>query len=662
MLATLALLSSGRVSAQEIDMEVFGLIDMTAEKLATVKQAYEQGDYAAAASELLTYYRGRKGVENPDMNLSRLKISEAEQKMADEALEHKFFAHQGYQPSFFYGDDIDWTYWPVRDNELRWQLHRQKWFIPMGKAYRLSGDEKYAKEWVLEYLDWIKKNPLTVASKRKSIGAPEVEYDGDAATDDNVRYAWRPLEVSHRLQDQAAEFMLFNTSEHFTPEFFTHFLTNVHRHAQHIMKNYSKQGNHLLFEAQRVLYAGIFFPEFKEAANWRRSAITILNKEIHTQVYPDGMQYELDPHYHLAAINIFFKALQMADANGYRDEFPKEFFDTVESMITAISNLSFPDYVHPMFSDAKLASKREMINNYRKWLKVFPDNEAIRYFATEGKEGRQPSYNSYALKDGGFYMLRNGWGEEATCMILKAGPPAFWHCQPDNGTFELYVKGRNFFPDAGSYVYAGDDEVMKWRNWFRQTMVHKTLTLDNKDLEKTDSKCLLWDISGPTEMLVTENPSYEGLTHRRSVFFVDRTFYVIVDEAVGDAAGKVGVHYQMCEGNVTVDSEKLVAYTNFADGNNVVLQSFSDSGATMNEEEGWVSYSYRQKASRKAFSFDADKKSGDRAVRLISVILPTSDASAAPAIKATFDKAYDEKSLNVSVKIGKKNYRLAYTL
>ena len=30
----------------------------------------------------------------------------------------------------------------------------------MGKAYRISGDEKYAKEWVHQYMDWVQKNPL----------------------------------------------------------------------------------------------------------------------------------------------------------------------------------------------------------------------------------------------------------------------------------------------------------------------------------------------------------------------------------------------------------------------------------------------------------------------------------------------------------------------
>ena len=79
---------------------------------------------------------------------------------------------------------------------------------------------------------------------------------------ENVRFAWRPLEVSNRLQDQTTQFQLFLPSPSFTPEFLTEFLVNYHKHAIHILGNYSKQGNHLLFEAQRMIYAGAFFAAY----------------------------------------------------------------------------------------------------------------------------------------------------------------------------------------------------------------------------------------------------------------------------------------------------------------------------------------------------------------------------------------------------------------
>ena len=104
-------------------------------------------------------------------------------------------------------------------------------------------------------------------------------------------------------------------------------------------------------------------------------------------------------------------------------------------------------------------------------------------------------------------------------MVVKAGPKGEWHCQPDNGTFELWFNGKNLFPDSGSYVFAGDEEVMRLRNWFRATAVHNTLTLDNRTIEVTESVTKLWQPEGNTQILVTENPGYKDLKHRRSVFF-----------------------------------------------------------------------------------------------------------------------------------------------
>lgn len=654
LVVSLFLLATATAWSQTLRNEVFELLDLNRPGLEKIKELHQAGKEADAATALLDYYRNRTSVKHPDVDLKNITIGAVEQKWADDGLKHIFFVHKGYQPSYFYGDDINWEYWPVQDNELRWQLHRHKWWTPMGKAYRVSGDEKYAKEWAFQYMDWIKKNPLVSQSKEKN----KTISSGEEKVLENVRFAWRPLEVSNRLQDQTDQFMYFLSSSNFTPAFLTEFLVNYQRHAEHILVNYSDQGNHLLFEAQRMIYAGTFFPEFKRAETWRHSGIDILNKEIKVQVYNDGFQFELDPHYHLAAINIFYKAIEIAAVNGFRNEFPKSYMETVEKMILATINTSFPNYLNPCFSDAKLVTKSEMIKNYKAWLKVFPDNKQILYMATGGKKGELPPYLSSRLATSGFYIFRNGWKEDATMMVLKAGPPAFWHNQPDNGTFELYINGRNFFPDAGSYVYAGSDEVTKERDWFRQTMVHKTLTLDNANLETTDTKCLLWDIASTpnVQKLVIENPSYSNLKHRRTVFFVDNKFFVIIDEANGNATGNVAIHYQLAEGKVNMDVKKNQVNTCFEDRNNIVVSGFGPDYMKMVEEEGWVSYAYRQKSKRAAFSWQFAKTTGEP-VRYITVICPFGQQL--PKISASFDsKQMENNVVRVSLKIDKKKYAL----
>ncbi|HOV84357.1 MAG TPA: heparinase II/III family protein [Paludibacteraceae bacterium] len=643
------------VSAQKLRSEVFDLINLEYPGLKEVKILYEERKNAEAAKALLKYYRTRTNIYHPEVDLKNLKISEKEKKWADDALEHTFFVHEGYQPSFNYGKDINWKYWPIKDNELRWQLHRQKWFIPMGKAYKITKDEKYAKEWIFQFMDWINKNPYALISKneyeQKNLNIPFEDAK------ENAQFAWRPLEVSHRLEAQIEQFIYFIDSPNFTPEFLTEFLLNYHLHATHILHNYSEQGNHLLFEAQRMIYAGTFFPEFKDATLWRKSGIDILNKEINEQVYEDGGHFELDPHYHLAVINIFCKALQFTQANGFSNEFSAEFLNKVEKMIIFYMNISFPDYSNPCFSDAKLAEKREIINNYKKWSKIFPDNKEIEYFATEGKKGELPAYLSKGFLNSGFYVFRNSWTIPATVMVLKAGPQAFWHCQPDNGTFELWLNDENLFPDSGSYIYGGDDKVMSERNWFRQTKVHNTLTLNDSNYQNTNSKCLLWQPNGKVQKLVIETQCYDNLKHRRSVFFVDNNFFVIVDEAVGNGTGKVGIHYQLKEGEISLDKQKHSLVTCFPK-NNIMLQCFSPDEICLKEEEGWYSTAYRKKKSRPAVVLETQKNANKPVSRFITIIYPMNDKEKNELFATFGNKNFDENGLKIQVKVNQKTYNL----
>ena len=636
LIAAISMAAMAYSQTPELRPEVFDLMDMEHPGLEKVKELHQAGQDAEAAKALLDYYRARKGiVANGLRDIKKVKISDNEKKWADEGLEHTFFVHYGYQPSYNYGKDIDWKYWPVKDMELRWQLHRH-----MGKAYRVTGEEKYAEEWTKQYIDWIRKNPYDDPDK------------------ENLRFSWRPLEVSSRLQNQPEMFMLFIDSPAFTPEFLTEFLVNYHKHAEHILANYSDKGNHLLFEAQRVIGAGCFFPEFRQAETWRDSGVKVLNREIDVQVMNDGSQYELCPHYHLASINIFLEALETADINGLRHVFPQSYVDKVESMIMFYGNLCFPDYENPCFSDAKIIDKKEMLRNYKRWSVVYPENEAIKYWATDGKQGRLPEYLSKGFLTSGFFIFRNSWGEDATQMVVKAGPPAFWHNQPDNGTFELWYKGRNLFPDSGAYIYSGDEEVMKWRRWFRRTDSHNTVTLNNKNIDNTDSKTLLWNPDCQSPVLVTENEGYEGFFHRRSVFFVDRKYFAIVDEVHGPATGTVNLNYQMPMGEILTDTGDMTAATSFEAGSNMILKCFAPEGTRMNVGDGWHSPAYRSKVERKKISYDTEKGQ-DQVIRYITVIVPKEEPGNNLKIQASFiEKNFDRHSMSFMVKVGKDKKRI----
>lgn len=597
-------------AAQESTLinERFSIINLDYPGLEEVKKLTSQGKYEDAANALLHYYRNRTNVKVSDYRMDEKEavrgkaLPKAIQEKADNALRHHFQPHKGYG-YFDYGKDINWQHWPIKDNEVRWQLHRVTWWQAMGQAYQASGNEEYAKEWVFQFRDWAQKNPLGLSK-------------------DNDRYAWRPLEVSERIQSLPATFKLFLSSPNFSPQFLLEFLKSYAEQADYIPPRYTDIGNHLLFEAQRMITAGCFFPELKNATSWRQSGVEVLNREIKKQVYPDGMQFELSPTYHNAAINIFLQALRSMQLSGLEREFPDSYQNTVEKMIMATINFSFPDYSYPMFGDAWLADKSGMLKQFKPWTEVFPNNRVIQYFASEGKQGTLPSYLSHGLTTAGFYTFRNGWKDEATVMVLKASPPGEFHAQPDNGTFELWVKGRNFTPDAGCYVYSGDEEITKLRNWYRQTRVHQTLTLNNENMKVTDAKLIQWKTDPKLDILTYSNPSYPALDHRRSVLFIDRQYFLIIDHASGSAKGNLGIHFQLKEDSHPLfDQQQNSIHTRYEDGNNLLIQNLDTNKSSLTEEEGKVSYVYRQELKRPAFVFEKIKDT-DKGQSFITILYP----------------------------------------
>ena len=173
-------------------------------------------------------------------------------------------------------------------------------------------------------------------------------------------------------------------------------------------------------------------------------------------------------------------------------------------------------------------------------------------------------------------------------------------------------------PDAGSYIYSGDPEN---RAWFRQTKIHQTLTLDSKNANYAP-KLLQWKSGDDVDILVVENVSYDNLTHRRAVFFVDKRYFVIVDEAIGDGKGDVGLHFQLSPGEAEFDNRSLTVNTGYKKGWNVLVKTNKQKGIQLIEEEGQVSFEYTRKEPRPAFGYHVEKTSNQQGLRFVTLVAP----------------------------------------
>ena len=590
-------LSFGQQTTAEINTVVLlSRLDLSKPGLEKVKASSDAPE--AAAKELLDYYRSRTSVKHP-VDRALKKSSQGKYAgtsalaMADNALKHVFVGQSAYPPHFC-GDDIDWGTRPVPDNEWVWQLNRMGFWTAMSQAYWHTGDEKYAKEWVYQLTDWVKKNPL----------------DKDHA------YAWRSIEAGIRGHQWTYLYQHFLDSPEFTPEFLVTFLDSCHQHADYLMTKYSAKSNWGLMEAEGMAFIAIMFPEFKDAEKWKTEAIVRLNQEIDNQVYQDGHQRELAFGYHVGCIGWFDRTLDLAHMNGIDDAFPDSYRTKIEKMCEVPMKLGMPDGSNTQFGDSWKGRPGANWGNLKQWATRYNRPDFL-YVATEGREGEKPEETAFAYKESGLYSMRSGWDKNAVCLVLKCGPDGGGHSQPDNGTFELYAGGRHLMPDSGCYIYSGDPEN---RKWFRQTKVHQTLTLDGKDTAYAP-KLLFWQSDNDLDVLVVENAGYPNLTHRRVVFFVDKNYFVIVDEAFGKEKGDVDIHFQFAPGEAKFDLETLTAQTAFQSGWNVSVQNVMPDGAKMEEEDGQVSYLYTRKEPRPAFRYRVPK-TNEAGIRYVTIVAP----------------------------------------
>lgn len=575
--------------------DVFALLDLDRPGLEEVKACCDRGQWDKASAALLAYYRTREGVYIPGEE-SR-EASARDFLWADDALKHTF--HVLEDTVWNYGKDIDWEYWPVKDIEMRVQLHRQGWWTSLAKVYCTTGKEKYAREYVAEFRDWVKKNPYkpfgidhegTVSSGAVGVDSP------------NECFAWRPLEVGIRLLRWVLQFDLFLPSRHFTPEFLLEFLRAYHQNASALMQSFSPSGNHLIHQSSGVIRAGLCFPEFKDAEAWVRAGVENLNQEITRQTYPDGCHFELDPGYHIGTVESYDEAIQVAVRNGRKDLFPQECLDRLEKMIYYYLDYCYPDGTHPCFSDARRHD--DLVSG-----------ELLEHFGIV-----PPAYKSSGHPDSGFYCFRNGWTEDSIILPVKATERGMWHAQPDFGTFELWAYGKILMPDAGAYTYSGDEEIERQRAYFKATARHNALTLDDRDYDDPQPKVLQWSPEGRVQRLTVEHQAYEGLTRRRSIEFVDEKYFVVTDVVKGPASGRLTLRNGLGAGSVeqTAPGEFL-----YRDGDaGLRIQVSGPKGSQVSLEQDWFSEAMHEKALRPVIRLDVTRAPGSGEQRFVTKIYP----------------------------------------
>ena len=583
---------------------VVATLDLSLPALAPVRDAYGSGDLPACERALLAYFRSKYAADAPRAAKA---VSDGDRTIADDAVRHVFRGNGTTHPPVFRGAVIDWRTPAVVDgktiHDAEWlaQYHRLTWWEPLARAYQATRDEAYFREWRYELVSYAEAN-LPIPPRSPGFIA-------------------RGMEVGRRCTAITRTLPVFIHSPGFDVKALLYALQSVHLQVEHMRTSYAGKMNHRLANLSDVFTLGIAFPEFTKAKEWRDEAASLLPKVMFADIYDDGMNKEMVFSYHGMYLGLFAQAYRLFHANGYGERITPEFHRRLVRMAEMYAYAVFPDFTLPQFGDGWKGAggaKRLLVDELPSAKADLPFGE---FFASQGRKGVPPPKTSIAFPTSGFYFFRSSWTPGAVFMPVKCTEAGEWHNQHDNGTFELYAKGRNFMIDSGCYIYGSSaQEERDLREWFRSTRVHQTLTLDDANAERKP-RFVLWAESPGVKALVIENQGRPDLLHRRTILFVDDGWFLVHDEAIGAAAGEVAIHFQLvpCE----VAQRDDVVETRFASGPNLKVQSFPLAQAPRYQaEEGWISYAILKRLERPAWKWSLAKTGAQPQVGFLTALVP----------------------------------------
>jgi hypothetical protein len=142
---------------------------------------------------------------------------------------------------------------------------------------------------------------------------------------------------------------------------------------------------------------------------------------------------------------------------------------------------------------------------------------------------------SRLYEDTGNAFLRSA----STTVVLKFGPHGGGHGHPDKLSISIHDGYREILPDLGTPGYGVPDHI----HWYRKTLAHNTVTVDEQDQEETAGKLVDFEKREDGGLVVAEcDSACEGVTMRRSL---DLSGNTLVDEFACEAIAEHTYDYAL---------------------------------------------------------------------------------------------------------------------
>lgn len=398
-------------------------------------------------------------------------------RIADDAVKGKFLfdlrwdMERTYEPVVFQ-DEVIWDYKPGDDPEFIFQFNRHQFFICLGQAYGMTGNELYAKTYAGLLYSWIKKNPLNEETKKTT---------------------WRSIEAGIRAETWVKSMGYFKDSKEVTDELVQEYVNCLETHAEYLMESYRDfqiKSNWGVIESRGLMEIALALPESEKTKAYLDTALKRLFEEAQVQILDDGVHWEQSPMYHNEVFHCYLEVLRLAKRYGL--VLPADVIDKIRSM--AYANLAWkkPNHCQIMQGDSDETDIRDLLSQSAVLLEdsvlKFGGYDCLDYdgvwdLLKSGAEiyeklpSRKPEFLSRLLGDSGNYYFRTDWGENADFMHFRCGFLGGGHGHSDKLHIDLVINGEDILMDGGRYHYVEGEK----RTWFKSALSHNVPVIDNQD-------------------------------------------------------------------------------------------------------------------------------------------------------------------------------------
>jgi len=504
------------------------------------------------------------------------------------------------------------------DKKITWELNRHQYFLTLGRAYWLTGDERYAQLFVSHVTSWMDQNPPKLGINWAS----------------SLEIAFRSISWLWALQ-------FFKESSSLNSALVVRMLKFLYLNALHLetfLSTYFSPNTHLTGEALGLFYIGLLLPEFRDAERWRALGLEILVAQLPRHVQPDGVYFEQSSYYHRYTTDFYIHLAVLLQVNGLT--LPRELKPKLELLLDHLMYITRPDGTTPLFGDDDggrlVMLDNRPANDFRSLLStgaVLFDREDYKFVSggaaeetlwllgVEGLrrfdeiEAKQPQEESVEFSNGGYYVMRDGWSRTSNYLLFDCGPHGMANCghaHADALAIDVAARGRTLLVDPGTFTYTGAKEM---RDWFRSSAAHNTLTVDGQSSSisadtfswTTITACerLAWIEQPRFTFVAGRHRGYEQGVHTRQILFLKGDYWIVRDRIELSGEHKVDLWFHFDSGTSPAASGLKIA-------------SFAP-GGRWTEEKGWVSHCYGEREPAPVCVFSA---MAEGAFEIITFLLP----------------------------------------